>query len=593
VATREEKIAFLRSQAGNQAANQPQIEAKPLSREEKIAFIRQKMGAPAGQPAEASKPQQVGTSIGQTAVESFGKGASMGYLAHLQAMAEPLTDRAFNLLPGPDVEPAPWRQINPNSPEYVVARDENLKRQAAQAEANPVTAGVGEIAGVIASTAVPGAAINKIVGGGAKGIVAANQAKKVLTTGQVLKGAAGAGVQAAAMNPGDKEGVVDPFQIDQRLENAKTGALMGGAVAGTAKSIQSVAPILKKGAEVIAFKSSGAMLKDFRQAASKGEVEKIGRFMLDNKIVQAGDSYEDVARKAAEMNKSAGAKLDKIYNNANGVIKKVNEKVSARWQELTPKEFSLWKNIGFNPVRDKKKIMAQAKKALGDETGAKSALARLETYLDDLITKYKDKILTPKQANDIKSAVDRSINYARNPLAREPDVETAFKIARKFLSKKITQHVDALAKELGDKGAAKALKQANQEYGYSKRIVQIAEDRLNRVGANNMFSLSDTMAGAGTAAAGGAAGAILGGDVESAVKGAALGLGGAAASKIARSYGAGVGARGLDIASKAASKSKTLIKGAVPTMRLLMSPDYLSNPDLYRSDEMILSGDER
>jgi hypothetical protein len=184
-------------------------------------------------------------------------------------------------------------------------------------------------------------------------------------------------------------------------------------------------------------------------------------------------------------------------------------------------------------------------------------------------------------------------NYARNPLAREPDVETAFRTARKFLSKKITQHVDALAKELGDKGAAKALKQANQEYGYSKRIVQIAEDRLNRVGANNMFSLSDTMAGAGTAAAGGAAGAILGGDVESAVKGAALGLGGAAASKIARSYGAGVGARGLDIASKAASKSKALIKGAAPTMRLLMSPDYLSNPDLYRSDEMILSGDER
>jgi hypothetical protein len=530
------------------------------------------------------KPQAAGTGVAQTALESFGKGASMGYLAQLQAMAEPVTDRVFNLLPGQDVEPAPWRQMNPNSPEYVVARDENLKRQGAQAEANPVTAGVGEIAGVITSAAVPGAAINKIVGGGAKGIVAANQTKKALTTGQVLKGAAGAGLQAAAMNPGDTEGAVDPLQIDQRIENAKAGAVMSGAVGTAAKAIQSAAPALKKGAEAIAFKSSGAMLKDFRQAASRGEVQKIGRFMLDKGIVKAGDTYDDVARKASEMNKSAGAQLEKLYNNADGVIKKVNETVSKRWQELSPKEFSLWKNIGFNPVRDKGKILSQARKALGDETGAKAALARLETYLDDLIAKYKDKILTPKQANDIKSAVDRSINYARNPLAREPDVETAFRTARGFLSKKISKHVDALAKEMGDKGAAKALKQANQEYGYSKRIVHIAEDRMNRVGANNMFSLSDTMAGAGTAAAGGAAGAILGGDVESAVKGAALGLGGAAASKAARAYGAGIGARGLDVASKAALKAKGAVKGVAPTMRLLMSPDYIKNPDLYRDE---------
>jgi hypothetical protein len=358
---------------------------------------------------DVSPSPRTDSGAAQAALEGFGRGASLGYLPQLQAMAEPLTDRAFNLLPGPDVEPAPWRQMNPSSPEYVVARDENLRRQAAQAEANPVTAGTGEIAGVIASAAVPGAAINKIVGTGAKGIVAANQAKKALTMGQVLKTAASAGVQAAAMNPGDTEGVVDPLQIDQRIENAKVGAVMGGAAGAAAKAIQSAAPALKKGAETIAFKASGAMLKDFRQAASRGEVQKIGRFMLDKGIVKAGDTYEDIARKAADMNKSAGAQLDKIYNNANGVIKKVNQAVSQKWQQLTPKEFSLWKNIGFNPVRDKKKIMAQAKKALGDETGAKNALARLETYLDDLATKYKDKILTPKQANDIKSAIDRSI----------------------------------------------------------------------------------------------------------------------------------------------------------------------------------------
>lgn len=546
--------------AQGQKTNTPDVSS--MSDEELLAIISQGNGERAGRGAA------------QTALESFGRGATLGYLPHLQAMAEPILSRAYNLLPGPDVEPAPWSQMNPYSPEYVAARDANIRRQQEQAAANPTIATVGELAGVAATSAIPGA-----------GVARAARAARAGSMGQAAiqagRSAAQGAAMGAAVNPGDVEGEVNPLQIPERLENAQTGAMFGAGAGALGSSAKAAAPKLKDAAERLAFKASGAMLKDFRQYASRGELEKLGRFMLDKGIVKAGDTVDDVARKASEVMKEAGKRLDEVYSTVEKKMAKVYEKVSNRWQELSPKEFSMWKNLGFNPVRDKGKIMAQARKALGDETDAKAALARLETYLDDLTERYGDQILTPRQANDVKSAIDRAINYTRNPLTREPGAETAWKATRTFLSRKIEKQVATIAKEVGDKNAAKALKAANRDYGYAKRITQIAQDRVNRNAANNAFGLPDYIIGGGATAGGLAMGGI---------PGAAAGLAGLAATKAARKYGTSVAATGLDALSRAASRGAGVPEAAaMPLLRMNLSPGFAEDESANPYDDIMLS----
>lgn len=500
-----------------------------------------------------TKEQPPETDLGDK-VQTFANQASnaltFGYLPQLRAVAERAMFPVLNYLTDSNVEPD----------SYVDARDKAAAEMAQEAQRNPKSAMAGTITGSLMGAAIPGAGLGM---GAAKGI-----------GGAIARGAAYGAASGALANPGDVKGEIDPLQLEQRAKNAQTGALIGAASGGAsqvaAKGFDKLADLssqLRKYAETKAFKGSGAMLKDFRTAADKGEVEKVGRYMLDNKIIQAGDTFDDVAKKAALANQAAGQELNAIYA-------PIEQKLAdpSFTNRLTANQLESVKNAGFNPVRDKVAILEKAKEALGAATDRKQALSKLSSYIDDLAEQHGDQVLSPWAANEVKGALDQSINYSRRSLAREPGLETAYHAARTAINDKVAKGVAEVGKLTGDQELAKKLIEANQKYGITKKIKDIAEDRISRENANAMFGLRDTLAGSFGGAAGGLIGEATGSGHKDAGMGAAGGaLLGAIGSKMGRKYGSGVLATGADKLAIPAQMIQPIGRAGQ-----MISPDVLS-----------------
>lgn len=472
---------------------------------------------------------------------------------------------------------------------------------------------------------------------------------KLLPGGLVKQGAVFGGVNALGMSEAeDALGLAKDTGM-----GAAFGALVGKGVDKASpylqKGAQKVGQGLKSGAESIAYASTGAKLKDFRVANDRDQLNEIGRWLLDNKIIKAGGTLDDVARKAGEKNLQAGTNLDDVYSEAKS-------------------KFGSGQNqIGFDPKRDKQSILSAAREELGDAVGAESAINRLSSYLDEVAARHGDEPLnqamgkyqkevaeylpefkkfikersayrnaygkaaddldqpildgmyddlqrtesrtnrielqgkdasvayeepldyytqqdlfampqrppagfnpargddllpmqqemalnentkqkllsegyqssilglqstprsstvqnlpgvsqgqgqtnivfaptaparparpgdirnpmSPRGANDIKTELDKTINYARNPQTRDPVAERAFSAARQ----KMSQVVDDSIESLGGPEMVSRLKKANKDYGFSRQVLNTSEDQLSRESANKYFGLTDTIAG--------------------------------------------------------------------------------------------------
>lgn len=328
------------------------------------------------------------------------------------------------------------------------------------------------------------------------------------------------------------------------------GALVGGAVGAGAHALGNAGASLENLAEQKAFKSAGGMLKDYRKAAARasgsGDVNDIGRFILDNGLSKAGDTFEDVGSKAAALRNSAGQDLGKGYDAANEAISRMDSMPTQISQPGAEVGQSLSQKIdaaGFNPVRDKAAILQKATDELGSAYRGKSAIKELSSYIDQLAERHGDQTLSPKLTNEIKSSLDdTAIYWERNPETREPDTETAVKALRGYLKDKVSDHISAIGDAIGNPDAADNLAQLNKRYGMSAQIARMAKDKGLRESANGFFGLRDTLAGGLGEAAGHAASGNLG-----AAAGAAAG---AVGSKISRLYGNAISARGADSASQ-------------------------------------------
>lgn len=316
-------------------------------------------------------------------------------------------------------------------------------------------------------------------------------------------------------------------------------AEMGGQLIGPALKIgaEKGAKALEKVSETQAFKSTGAMLKDFRSASDKGLISDLGKFIKDKKIAGVGTSFEKVSDNANAVRQKAGIKLDEIYKSVEQSIPNIGKRDS-----------------GFNPIRDKDEILSSVAEKLGDAEGAKRIVSRVDEYLTDLGLKYGDNVLDPKTANGIKGQVDDVINYSRNPLSKEPNAEKAFLSVRRNLEKKIAGDIDFLGNQLGSSNLSKSLREANKEYGYSTTIRNIARDKVNRESANQLFSLTDTIAGGAATTAG----AISGGTPEAIL----YGLGGIAANKAAKKFGPGLLSKGSGAGARMLRSSPEIIRQA-------------------------------
>lgn len=420
-------------------------------------------------------------------------------------------------------------------------------------EGAPIASVVGDIAGYAAPAKGLG-----LLAKGAKGLMASKgliQAGSQLPkAAQVAGQIAGVGAESAAIaGLQDQEG-----GAKERLHNAGQAFLTGAAFAGGAKGLGKAGEELMQAAKGMRIKGAGAMLKEFRQIFDKGQMDELSTYLKDKGLVGAGSTVASVAKKAKVLKEKAGKELSSLYKQAQEKL--ADPKLAGK---LDPAQ--AFQKAGFSPRFQKDEILSFVKQGLGDEVGARNGIKQVSNYLDDLVSKYGDEI-DIVSAREIKSAIDRSINYSRNPLSADPIKEQAFRQLRKYVNQRIDDQVKVLDKVLGGQGK-EALKRLNKEYGNAATVLDMATDKFARENANRLFGLSEQiMTGAG--GLGGAAyGIATTGDPTEALK---YGLIGAGASRLGKKYGPGFGAPLMEVGGRALRGSGGLLRQAAPGVAPLM-----------------------
>lgn len=369
--------------------------------------------------------------------------------------------------------------------------------------------------------------------------------------GAVLGGAGGlaSGISAEALR---EEDLGPPDQVAARLfASTAKGALLGGALGGTLGAAAEAGgdlvrgaaakahPILNKQAEESAFKSINAR-KKFTSIAEEipGGSRAIGRQLLDDGVLAAGDTIDSLAPKIAAAKATAGEALESHVQTA--IAQKtvplgdVLSKLEKRASEFDGK---LGYEAAANAMRRQKEELARIflpGKAALEESAAKvgGAAAR----------EGAEKIQVPLDALlQARRSLEGTINWQTEAIAGQ-----GLKAAGRTLEDFVTEEADKLASARGAASGAwatqyKELKTAYRRYALAD---EAAQDTLERMHANAGHSLTDKLF-----AAHGMTGAALG--LATGHPSALAGLAAGQASKFIRT-------RGSSIAAVAADKLATL-----------------------------------
>lgn len=425
----------------------------------------------------------------QAGIEAFGNALTANHLPQIQAATQPLFDWVGNKITGANVD----------SGTYVQRRDENIRRMAQQAKDSPSEVMYGNIGG----TLVGGALVP--FGAAAKGIGLAARLARGAATGAGL---------AALTNPGDQEGVVSPLQIGERLDNAKTGALIGGLAQGGVEAIGkgigalgNLPATAKNFAEERAFKSLGGNKRDYIKAYGKDKVNEIGRLLIDEGIIQPGSSMDDVAEAVVGLKKSKGEKIGSLMGEISSIEKSTTGAEVSR------------SSIAAKSLKD-------SKVSYGVPGASKSNAVFSELAHD---FNKGSKKLSVDQLIDLKDEVKNQINWDRLPGADIPKDEEYLR----NLYSGISGALEKRAEDLANKGGLAEYVGAKKAYGSAANANEIAQKAKAGRASNRSFGLTDTMTGLTGAGLGFASGDSM----EDKFKNAAIGLSAGVAHKGFRLYG--------------------------------------------------------
>lgn len=427
---------------------------------------------------------------GQAALESFGNVATLGYLPQIQAGIE-------GLIPDPgaaekaEMEAQGFR-IQEKPQDYVTRRDINIRRQKGQAEEFPVESIGGGLLGAVATAPLAARAI-PTAGKLGTGLLA-----RLGEAG--LSGAA----TGAAINPGDIEGEINLIQPEARLKGAGVGGILGVAGQGIAegasslaKGLQAAPESLKKTAGEKAFKAVGPYQKDVLR--NQQRIEDIGKTLLEKKVVKTlPASYNKLAQRANQALEETGQQFDDMLNK----IADASEKYIKKDATL-PMVPGSQAPIHVTGVR-RRSVARSIRDELFDKSGLPGSSQRNE-FFDKLISEFEDVggVLSIKDAQKMKEAAGKQINWKRLPSADMPDAEKFYRSLYSKLRQGVEDAAEALSDVLGKDAKDKFIK-VKQEYGALKEAAKIANERSGREFANRYLSLSDYQSGQ----MGGAVGAL-------------------------------------------------------------------------------------
>lgn len=451
-------------------------------------------------------------------LEGFGQGAAMGYLPQLQAAIEPVQSKITDAFTG--------KNVSSDMPGYVQRRDENIKRQESLAKESPTSYYGGLLPGAVSGAMAPGA----LVGGGVKAAEGAG------ILGKLAKGAVGGAAVGAAQNPGDKEGVVDPYQMEERLEGAKQGAAfgVGGEAAGlvaskVGKGLMNAGKSMKGMSAGLALEQAGARKADYKRLYGKRlgdeKIQELGDTIKT--FMSPGDTFEDIYQKSHNLMKGAGKKIGEVYSNIEDTVTSPNFLSSLKPDKLEKLQSTAL--IGKD-IADE--IRGELSGNLKNNLNRKKVTAQLDRYLNDLSSRGEIGI---KDAHEIRVNLDKDINWDRS-VKDMPAVQDALTKVRAKLENRIINRIEALDSALGSKHV-KDLKEVNKFYSNLSEINRISGDKTAAMKANARFGLLELGGGLGGVASSNSDDSTG----ERLLKGAA----GAMAVKGLRRYGPGIASKAL------------------------------------------------
>jgi len=535
--SRDEMIAQI---LAKQKAQQ-QLDPKP-TRDEMIAKILAK---------QKTAPEPTAGESAASALQGFGNQATFGYLPKIQAAVSSTLPKiqaaVSSILPNhsADVDEklkAEGFQI-PDGPTYAGEKAAFKQYGEGLAEKAPIANAIGSVGGAIITAGLPGGILGK-AGKVGKAVFGAPAATLLGRVGQ----AAASGAVTGAIQ--DTEG--------DRLENARSAATFGGAVEGglgllgkAGRGIAALAPGLKKFAEERAVAAVGASKSDVNRLLKKDptghtgdELRKLGRFALDEKLVKAGDKIDDIAARIGDAKKAAGEELGSIYDVA-----------------------TLRGGTPFDTKKIADEAVAHAKDAFTGKPGGDAAIKAIEKQAENLAANGQADLNTLQQ---FKEGIDDLIPYDKGLQVMAKPEKDALLSMRRFLSEKITEHLDTLSPEY--KGV---LKKINSRYSKLSELDRITRNRVSSETGNNLLSLTDKMALLGGASVGAGSAMGEGGDAETMLKRAALGAGAGLLSKTARSYGRPLIMKGADVTGRGILGAQEAVASAVKSMTPKAAEDFV------------------
>lgn len=490
--------------------------------------------------------------------QSFGNSAAFGYLPQLQAIAEPAIQGVLDqFLPedpkGFTVNEAPQKN-------YTQRRDEYIREGQQLSDENPYSSAAGTIAGVITSGAATGGGLAKLLGTSAK----------AATMGGRLAQAGKTGIATGLIrNPGDTEGEISPLQPLDRVQNAGTDALTGmvfqGGLEGLGKAasgIKNASQNLKDFAEKRALSASGAMKRDFKLLDKLGTKSSVGRTAIEEGLVKAGDSVEDIAEKVVTKKNEVGNNIGKIYSSAK--------------DELAQNPH-LDSEINLHKILDD--FEAELSSKYKGKAGGKKVINSIKDRLEDL-RDNKEKI-DLDELFKIRQDIDREARKAKAwGINQDTDVAEELKALRNKIQDAGSNKISEVDQAIGT-NFTKDLKVQNKRYSDLKSLEGITKDGLSRDQANRIYGLSEqigTMAG-------------------TVAKGPVAGLGLGVANRVIKKYGDSTASAVADKLSKILSSNPKALGAFADPLRKAasVSPQrfsvqvnlMLKKPEFQRALDMI------
>lgn len=400
------------------------------------------------QPDGDAPPQ---TSAGQAGLEHFGNAATLGYLPHLQAMAQPVMNRVLDAVTGNHV-------ADDDKSTYVQRRDANIDRLELEGQEHRLASGLGTGAGMLASAVGMGG-----LGAVAKGASAAQRLSAARNAGMLLGGLA---------NPGDVKGEVDPLQLEQRGVNSVIGGVAGIGGQVVAEGAGAVASRVGQWARDKAAKSATRALGRptptvAAKMAKSGDDIRIGRELLDEGAIPILGTPGRIAKRVEDLKQKSWAKVEELLGSAGD--KQVVDGAEAGMSILNSDELKLLRQAGEQ----------QSVKALEDAAEQLAGMGKVSL----------------KEAQQIKRTIDTKINYNKADPTAGATQEGRFA--------KRTALRDQMDQAAGEMGAGEgALKEAFRKQGRLEKAAEIGERESGRLQANDKISLTDAIAAVGGAASG-------------------------------------------------------------------------------------------